>query len=64
MGKNLKRGVATITCYVYGETDEELKENANELCTLFQDENDANVEKLHLVEFGKIGEAKEIKLDL
>ena len=62
MEKNIKRAVATITCYVYGETDEDLITKANELCTLFNEHDDAEIEKLHEVPFGKIGKQREIKL--
>ena len=60
----MKRAVATITVYVYGETVNDLKNEAkrHEAILLNDGDNRAEVEKLHLVEFGKIGEAKEIKL--
>lgn len=61
----MKRGVATVTFYVYGETDDELKQKAmdatkaiNEIEPSF----DADCEKLHVVPFGKIGHQQEIKL--
>lgn len=62
----MKRAVATITVYVYGENENELRQKAmdatkaiNEIETSF----DADCEKLHLVPYGKIGHQQEIKLN-
>lgn len=59
----MKRAVATITVYVYGETEKDLKGMANDLCRTINNESklfEAEIESLHLKEFGKLGELKKI----
>lgn len=61
----MKRAVATITVYVYGETEDELKQKAMDATKAIngiEPSFDADCEKLHVVPFGKIGHQQEIKL--
>tara|TARA_R110000851_G_scaffold108617_1_gene230065 strand:- start:38636 stop:38830 length:195 start_codon:yes stop_codon:yes gene_type:complete len=62
----MKRAVATITVYVYGETNEELiqggKEVQNHINESFLNVK-AEMEKLDLVPFGKIGTPQKINFE-
>lgn len=61
----MKRGVATITVYVNGETNQELYNEARKIAKTINNKFDcrASVETLHDAPFGKIGsEIKEIDL--
>lgn len=57
------RAVATITVYVYGDTEKELIEQAKKLADELKNkyDNQAEVEKLERQEFGTLN-TKEIKL--
>lgn len=64
----MKRGVATITIYVYGETEKHLvdqsKHIAESINTEISRECEASVEKIHSKPFGAYGDQiKEIKFD-
>lgn len=59
----MKRGVATITVYVYGETDEDLIKQGKEIAegiNLIYDGR-AEMETLHQATSGKIGRQEQIK---
>lgn len=61
----MKRAIATITVYVYGDDVNDLIMEATEIEDKINKqypEGSAKVESLHLKEFGKMGELKEIKL--
>ncbi len=57
------RAVATITVYVYGDSEKELIEQAKKLANELKNkyDNQAEVEKLERQEFGTLN-TKEIKL--
>lgn len=60
-----KRGVATITLYVWGDNDQELLNEAKRYEDILKQhgDNHARVEKLHDAPFGSIGDQiKEIDL--
>lgn len=62
----MKRGVATITVYVYGKTVDELEKKGQQFTKVLSEydcESNAEMERLHIVPFGKIGHQEEIKLD-
>lgn len=63
----MKRAIATITVYVYGETEEELKQSAKNTVR-FLEKNDwsqePSLEKLNHAPFGKIGEENHKEIDL
>ena len=58
------RGVAAISVYVYGETEEELKKEAEKLASILRehDDNHAKVDCLYEAPLAKIGDLREIKL--
>lgn len=61
----MKRAVATLTFYVYGETEEEIKNQSKEIAKNFNEDlrqGDAEIESLHLKPWGKLGELKKIDL--
>lgn len=62
----MKRAIATITVYVYGETEQEQFDKAKEIAkkiNLIEDCN-ASVEQLHSAPFGSIGnQIKQINLE-
>lgn len=57
------RAVATITLYVYGDSEQELKQNAEKYAEKLRslEDNRASLEKLHLNEFGNL-KSTEIKI--
>jgi len=63
----MKRAVATITVYVYGETVVDLKDKAKyieeSINRAVQHDAEAKVEQLHEVPFGKIGIPTPIKFE-
>lgn len=61
----MKRAVATITVYVYGETEADLIDEGKLICRELRstfNNTEASMEKLHSVPFGKIGHQQEIKI--
>ena len=54
----MKRGIATITVYVYGDNDQELMNDAKNICRTINAHQDtrAGVEKLHNAPFGSYGD--------
>ena len=61
----MKRSIATITVYVYGETDEQMKQNANVITKLINTVHPScvsSVEKLVERNFGEMSN-REIKID-
>ena len=61
----MKRAVATLTFYIYGETEEEIKSQSKEICENFNEDlrkGEAEIESLHLKPWGKLGELKNIDL--
>jgi len=60
-----KRGIATITIYVYGDTDQDKFNDGQEIVKHINDKFDcrATIEQLHNAPFGEIGSAKEIDLN-
>jgi len=54
----MKRAIATITVYVYGDTEQEMYDQANKLAHEIKGEIYCNpkVEKLHNAPFGSYGE--------
>lgn len=62
----MKRGIATITVYVYGDNNQELYDEANKMCKQLNDQHDcrAGVEKLHDAPHGKMwDDIKEININ-
>jgi predicted translin family RNA/ssDNA-binding protein len=60
----MKRAIATITVYVYGETEQEQFDNAKQIAQKINRECNATVEKLHSAPFGSTWhEIKEINLE-
>ena len=60
----MKRAVATITVYVYGETEQEILEQTEKVCEGINNieiEHDASVESIILKPHGKLPPYKEIK---
>lgn len=61
----MKRAVATLTVYIYGETDQELKQKSNDVSKMMNEMEpslESEVEGLIEIPFGKIGANREIKL--
>lgn len=60
----MKRAVATLTFYVYGETEEEIKKQSQQIKEKINKEisdSEAEIEGIYMKPWGELGQLKKMK---